>query len=156
MHLPRFNLLRNPQSYRKVLRKHRSREPVLGIIRQGNSLILRVNREEADHRTEGFHRINVHLWVYILQRNEPHAGPRPFLRVETPDNKSGASCHRLTNQIFTFLRARQADEDGTGAAARTDLQGGGCEGLVKRLDDRRVDDDSFGGHADLAALVDHQ
>jgi hypothetical protein len=24
------------------------------------------------------------------------------------------------------------------------------------LDDRRVDDDSFGGHADLAALVDHQ
>jgi hypothetical protein len=112
-----------------------------------------LNADDGHHRTEGFFGIELHLRGDVIDHRGLHDGARG----RTARNDSGALGNGIRQKTFNTRRslaAHQGAENGTGdlRIARQERGCLVCKLAYKCVCDRRVDDDTLGGHANLSLV----
>ena len=159
MHGAALNLSRNAQPTRQILRKDSARQAILGIISNGNRLLLRLDRNDRDARPEGLGVVELHILVDTADDNRAHPRLRHLVRLRVPlvglevavqDLRTGRDGRR--DEPLILLDTGRRDEDGRGLVGAEGLRDGGPEGRREAVQHGAVHDDALGAHADLAAV----
>lgn len=151
-----LDLARDPETPAQVLGVDGAREAVVGVVGDGDGLVVGLHHVQRHGGAEGLGVVDVHALLDVLDDDGPHPGRAGLGVVRVAVDGGGALGHGVGEQRLVLGHGQRGHEL---RHAHAPL-GLGAEDLVHGLPERGaegvghlgVHQDAFGGHADLARV----